>query len=196
MDPLPEFSLRVNNEFEDLVSPLRGHRGEIKVRVEFGRIILKDLPRKAVTKDDSTKSHGAEELFSILEPVNGVPLTFFSNILTTVPSDMHFLMDIKDRFGQKLWNTEEKPVTCRVIHEFICHRKGALVYSPVSLEVHGDTGGSQRRIRQKRDYGQINIHGTKRQWDFRIAAAGYETEDNIDPIYKLLGEEIGGSLYV
>ena len=195
-DPLPEFILQVHSELEALVNPLRGHRGEIKLRVEFGRIILKDFPRKAVSIGNSVKLHSAEELLQILEPADGGPLTFFSNVLTTLPSDTHFIMDMKDRLGQNVWNTEARPVTCRVIYEFICHRRGVLVYLPVSLEVHGDTGGGQRRIRQKREYGQINIHGTKRQWDFRIAAAGYETEENIDPLYKLLGEEISGSLYV
>jgi len=166
------------------------------VRLEFGRIILKDIPRKAIARQDSTKSYGTEELLKILEPFNGIPHTYFTNVLTTVPSDIHFIMDIKNRSGQKMWNTESKSSAWRVIYEFICHHQGALVYLPTSLEVHGNTGGGQRRLRQKRDYGQINIHGTKRQWDFRIAAAGYERDDNIDPIYKRLGEEISSSLYV
>lgn len=196
VDPLPEFVLQVNSEFEALVNPLRGHSGEIKVRLEFGRIILKDIPRTAIARYDTTKSLSVEEILKILKPVNGVPHAYFTNVLTTVPSDIHFILDMKNHSGQKMWNTDSTPAAWRVIYEFICHHQGALMYLPTSLEVHGNTGGSQRRLRQKRDFGHINVHGTKRQWDFRIAAAGYEIEDNIEPLYKRLGEEVSGSLYV
>lgn len=196
IDLLPSFILQINSELSDLIAPLRGHRGDIKVRVEFGRIILKDIPRKAIAKPGSNKSYGVEELLQILEPIDSAIETYFTSILTSVPSDIQFIMEMKNHSGQRIWNTESKYATSRVMYEFICHRQNALSYLPTSLEVNANSVGCHCRLRQKREYGQIYVHGTKRQWDLRIAADGYEMEKNIDPIYKRLGNEITDSLYV
>ncbi|KAG9240013.1 hypothetical protein BJ878DRAFT_528764 [Calycina marina] len=194
--PPPELTIQINSEFEYLVLPLRGHVGEVRVQLEFGRLIVKNVDRRYIAREETT-FYNREKLMDILaaRAVNPeyLPRVYFTNILTTVPRDIQSLVKFKDQTGQGLWNTGVK--LWRLVYEFVCHRKNAPTFQSISVEING-RNAAQRRFRQKRDYGAVNVYGTKRQWDFRISAVGYEADDKVDPLCRLLSDEVAATLHV
>ena len=176
---------------------MRSFRGELQVRAEFGRIILKGVHRKFVSKGHSIKNHTKDDLLEILDPNENYVTsnTLFTNVLTTVPSDIQYLIDLQTKSGGRLWEVQnEEPWS--VVYEFVGHEKGILGYQPFSIEIDGERDTKDIKIKTKKDLGYLYVHGTKRQWDFRLAAIGSKISNDLDHRYNHFAEAIGRYLYI
>lgn len=195
-DPIPEFHKHVNASFGNLMHGLRGFSGEIIVRAELGRIILKKIPAKFISSEDSLRTYPPEELMDLMRPrperPNSSSLAFFSNVMTELPLEINYLREMKNSAGQLMWESSVKD-RC-IIYEISCHDEGLAGWNPFSIEIDGKTFES--RVKTRRDFGAINVHGTRRHWDFRIAAFGSSNSERNDKRYGEFAKAIQSSLYI
>jgi len=171
VDPLPEFLRDINVGFEEMMAGLRGSRGILQVQADFGRLLIRGVNPEFVA-DIGRERHyqNADRILDTIERSERNIL--LSKLLTTTPSDVHYLVDLKDSKGQRLWKERSE---WKVLYEFFGHNESFPGYRPFSIEVGGEDFKS--RIKVKSELGEINVHGTKRHWDFRLAAVGFETDD-------------------
>jgi hypothetical protein len=204
VDPSPEFIMEVNSNFEEMMKGVRGFRGEVLVHAEFGRIILKNIASKYVTHaEKQERLHKRHTLVQVLEPEPQkgalLPYTFFSKVLTTIPADINHLVDMKDSKGQKLW---AKKLSWKVNYQFLGRDESIIDFNANSFIIDVDAENFKWIVKKHpRTLGEINIHGTKRNWDFRISAVGNESfDESCDECYKCncgeLADAIKKSLYV
>jgi hypothetical protein len=193
IDPTPEFIADINKSFYELLQGLRGFQGETAVQAEFGRILMKRIPRKAIALGNSEASFGHTAALELLENANGLPpIAIFSKILTAIPADISYLLEMKDCQEQSLWNHNQ--CDCSIFYEILCvdGRSGRL--QPFTIEIDGET--LEARAKTRRDFGGINVHGIKRHWDFRISATGIEATENVDPAHTEFAEEVKKTLHI
>jgi hypothetical protein len=98
VDPLPEFVKEINQSFATMMERAQGFRGEVEVQAEFGRVLLNNIHRKHITSRESTDTlHSTEQLQSMLLDEGPGFDTFFTNILTTAPGEIPYLLNLTDR---------------------------------------------------------------------------------------------------
>ena len=191
IDPLPEFISSINASFQELLQGLRGFQGGLSAQAEFGRILLKNVPHKCITHGELDASVDPEYGYDVLANPNSQPVPIFTRILTVVPADISFLVNMNDQKGNALW--ERNQLDWDVIYEFLCVDERRA--QPFSVDFSGEKL-SHPQVKIRRDFGAINVHGVKRHWDFRISATGAEHGDNIDPAYNELAQAVKGSLHI
>jgi hypothetical protein len=91
-----------------------------------------------------------------------------------------------------MWNINTTVWT--VIYEIHCRNPSLPGYYPFTIEIDGET--FRAKVKTKRELGSINVYGTKRHWDFRLAAIGIETSEDTEESYANLIEAIESSLYI
>lgn len=196
LDPIPEFFTDINASFRDLIRGLQGFPGEVVVQAEFGRIILRKINSRLITSEETLESFPSQELLDLLlpkTPKNGNQgTTFFSNILTILPTDMTYLVDMKNRDGEPMW--ENKLAEWSIFYEISCHNEGLAGWHPFSIEIDGETFST--RIKTRYDFGALNIHGTRRHWDFRLVAFGFGNDEQNKELYEDFASDIQTSLYI
>jgi hypothetical protein len=192
-EPLPEFRSDLAISFEKMMDGIRGFRGQVIVQAEFGRILLRRLPKKIVSTKEADHSLEPEHLRTLLpRTLNGPkgPMVFFTNVLTSVPAEMDFLVDMKDRDGQAMW--VGKRASWTVMYEFlVTDMKTA---RPFTIEMDAESFVTQMKIRH--GLGGIYVHGIKRHWDFQLAAVGFEVGKNVDQSYRDLSDAINRTLFI
>ncbi|KAM0143006.1 hypothetical protein ACHAO1_000840 [Botrytis cinerea] len=200
--PIPQELFLKNFEvmLGGLMSPARGFRGEVKVHIDFGRILLGNLPVKIVSKEDQNKPYDEEFIISHLYPMPGGkiregdgPEVTFTNILTSLGADTTFLSNLKNSEGVRLWS--EKCSEWKVTYEFTCLelRTDKLF----TLEIDAET--FEAHIVVLKRYGGTYVHGTMRHWDLQLNVEGVEDEEDIRsnwPGYDDLATEIQRTLYI
>jgi len=192
-EPLPEFRNDLAIGFEKMMDGIRGFRDQVIVQAEFGRILLRRLPKKIVSTKEANHSLEPEHLRTLLpKTLNGPkgPMVFFTNVLTSVPAEMDFLVDMKDRDGQALW--VGKSASWTVMYEFLV--TDVKTARPFTIEMDAESFVTQMKIR--RAMGGIYVHGIKRHWDFQLAAVGLEVCKNIDQSYRDLSDAINRTLFI
>lgn len=194
LDPLPDFIERLNVSFDELIRDpgLRGFRGHIVVQAEFGRAIMRGFPRKRISGKESDFLLEQEDVHRMLvnNPMHG-PSTFFTNVLTTVPAEIQFMVDMKTTGGKRLWQTAP---SWSINYEFIYTDQSISPPAPFVIKIDAETFVPQ--VKTRRTLGNIYVHGTKRHWDFRINATGYESSRALEEVYGQLASEIESSLYI
>lgn len=179
-DPIPEFTQKVDQYFEELLIGPRGFHGKIHIRVEFGRIILNNVkPMHIADKEMPDLTLSEKELRQIIEPGPNAyqgairPTTHFTNVLTTAAKEIDGLLSTTSK-GKLLW--ERKVENWGVVYEFMFRdpKSGGLF----SIEIDGER--FKAKIKVLREFGDIFIHGTKRHWDFRISATGDDGTTNAE----------------
>ena len=193
VDPTAEFVAAVNNSFHELVQRLRGFQGEVTVEAEFGRILMKRIPRKGIALGDSEASLDSATALGLLENAIGVqPIAVFTKILTVLPADISYLVEMRDRQGQAIWDKNQ--CGWSVSYEMLCvdSRSGRL--QPFTIEIDGEK--LEARAKTRRGLGEINVHGIKRHWDFRISATGIETTENVDAAHTEFAEVVKKTLHI
>ena len=191
IDPLPEFIQDLEEDFQYLMQPTQGFRGRVQVQAEFGRILLNSIPRKHITPKgatDCTKS--SEQLQSLLDSAD---FTSFTNVLTTSPGEMPYLLNLTDGKGQKLWE-KEKP-DWSVEYEF-CFVDRLATHENSRFRVVIDAESFATRIEKSRPLDNIYIHGICRHWDIKISATGIESGRQLEEKYGDLAKAVKASLHV
>jgi len=194
VDPLPEFVKEINQSFATMMERAQGFRGEVEVQAEFGRVLLNNIHRKHITSRESTDTlHSTEQLQSMLLDEGPGFDTFFTNILTTAPGEIPYLLNLTDRDGKELWD-KEKVSVWSVKYELCFADKAAPETPWFTIEIDAETFVTQ--IKSWRSLGNIFIHGLGRHWDFRIAANGYESGWRLEEEYSGLATAIELSLHI
>lgn len=137
-------------------------QGQIRVQADFGRILLRNIPKQFVTKKDSDKSYKRDYLSESVMQQHSVQSTF-TKVLTSVPQDVHFLVDMDDD-GSRMW--EAKPFTWSVVYEFRCTSSAR----HFTVEMDGET--MECSVSTETNFGDIYVHGIKRHWDVRLGVSG------------------------
>ncbi|TGO22528.1 hypothetical protein BPAE_0164g00150 [Botrytis paeoniae] len=200
--PRPQESFLKNFEviFGGLMSPVRGFRGEVEVHIDFGRILLGNLPVKIVSKEEQNKPYDEDFIIPHLYPPLGGklregdgPEVTFTNILTTLEADTTFLLNLKNNEGVRLWS--EKCSEWKVTYEFTCLelRTDKLF----TIEIDGETFETHIVVLKK--CGGTYVHGTMRHWDLQLNIEGIEDEEDIRsnwPGFDDLATEMQRTLYI
>ncbi|THV51558.1 hypothetical protein BGAL_0107g00310 [Botrytis galanthina] len=200
--PMPQESFLKHFEvvLSSLMSPVRGFQGEIKVHMDFGRILLGNLPVKIVSNEEQIKPYDEDFIIPHLYPPLGGklregdgPEVAFTNILTALEADTAFLSNLKNNEGGRLWS--EKCSEWKVAYEFTCLelRTDKLF----TIEIDAET--FETHIVVLKRCGGTYIHGTMRHWDLQLSVEGIEDEEDIRsdwPGYDELATEMQRSLYI
>jgi hypothetical protein len=120
------------------------------------------------------------------------PFTFFTNVVTRLPADVQYMVEMKDKLGNDLW--EHRLFDWQVSYEFFCQDRKALEATPFMIEIDGES--FNWKIKNRRGLGSLYISGTKRHWDIRISATGYEISCDKQEKYADLASAIEASLYI
>jgi hypothetical protein len=194
IDPTPSFIRDINKSFYELLEGLRGFRGEVNVQADLGRILLKGIPRKLITRGDSEASFDIEYAMDVLGNTNtSPPMAIFTKVLSLLPADISYLVEMKDRRGHAMW--EQNQSSWDVTYEILCvdHRPGRS--RPFTVEIDGEKLNGAI-VKTRREFGVINVHGVKRHWDFRIVATGIHPSEDVDPAYREFAEAVKNSLHI
>jgi hypothetical protein len=192
-DPLPEFVQILEASFEEMTKGTPRFRGKIVVQADFGRVLLRNLKPSHLTTKERDHPLDAMFLHNLLSSGSETaPLTFFTKPLTILPADIQYLVEMKDRSGNKLW--EQRLFDWDVKYEFFCQDQKAVDYTPFTIEIDGEKFDWE--IKTHRDLGNIYINGAKRHWDVCISATGYEINNEDQAKYAELASAIEASLYI
>lgn len=199
VDPLPEFVLQINGAFEEMMKGIRGFRGEVLVHAEFGRIILKNIHSQHIADDQKPdRLYEKHQLVNVLQPQRFpgalLPYPFFSKVLTTIPPDVSYLIDMKAATGQRLWGNE---LPWKIEYQFLGRNEGVIGANSFIIHTDGEKQNFKTMVKKQRPLGEIYVHGTKRNWDFRISAVGNEKyDDTYACTYDPLAAALRASLYI
>jgi hypothetical protein len=192
IDPIPEFIQAMEENFRYLMQPAQGFRGQVQVQAEFGRILLNSINRKHITPKgatDNTKS--SEQLQSIF---GSEEFAVFTNVLSTSPGEMPYLVNQTDSKGNGLWDmTEQAEWTVEYDFCFV-DRLASHGKSRFRVVINGENFAM--RIEKARRLDDIYVHGTCRHWDIKISAIGIESEESLRQKYDPLAQAILSSLHV
>jgi hypothetical protein len=192
-DPLPEFVQVLEASFAEMMKGIQGFRGKIVVQAEFGRVLLRNIkPSHLTTKE---RDHPLDAMFLhhlLTSGSEAAPLTFFTKPLTILPADIQYLVEMKGKSGDDLW--EHRLFDWDVKYEFFCQDQKAVDYTLFTIEFDGEKFDWE--IKTRRDLGNVYINGAKRHWDVRISATGYEINKEDQEKYAELASAIEASLYI
>ncbi len=195
VDPLPSFTEDVNASFNELMRGLRGYQGHVTVQLQFGRIILGNVHSKHISTKERDKLLSARDLQNLLlNSAEHSPTAHFTDILTTVPAEIQYMIGLKARDGKNLW--ESKVFSWEVTYEFIFfdNSTAEITRVPFMIEINGETFATQ--VKTRRSLGDMYVHGTKRHWDFKIAAVGHGNSRILEEKYGDLATILVASLYI
>ncbi|EDN96761.1 hypothetical protein SS1G_01687 [Sclerotinia sclerotiorum 1980 UF-70] len=198
--PQESFLKDVEGMFSALMTQVRGFRGEVKVHIDFGKILLGNLPVKIVSKEQNIKPYDEPFITRQLRPppemnvrIGDGPELFFTDILTTLEADTTYLSNLKNRDDARLWS--ENCSEWKVTYEFMCEELRTENY--FTIEIDSETFNTHIVVLRK--FGQIYVHGTMRHWDLKLTVDGIEDEKEIRnslPGYHNLATEIQRNLYI
>ncbi|PVH87522.1 hypothetical protein DL98DRAFT_649164 [Cadophora sp. DSE1049] len=192
-DPLPDFVEEINQSFKELLAGLRGYRGKVVVQAEFGRIILGRFHPKWITQGNDHHLLDAAFLQKILLEVTEYgPTADFTSVLTSVPAEIQYMVNMKGKGGQNLWQAD-KVSGWSTTYEFVFTDPRNPLY-PVMIEIDAETFIAQIKARCR--LGNLFIHGAKRYWDLKVAAIGYGNNRILEEKYGELATALQTSLYI
>lgn len=199
-EPQEPFLEEIREIFGALMAQVRGFRGQVRARLDFGKILLGNLPVRIVSKGDNCKSWDADFIIRNLCPPADIdirlgdgPELFFTNILSTLEADTVFLTNLKSKNGARLWS--EKSTEWKVTYDITCAESRTCKL--FTIEVDAETFETHIVVLKK--FGEIDVHGTMRHWDLKLAVEGIEDEEEIRdgwPGYDDLAKEIQRTLYI
>ncbi len=128
----------------------------------------------------------------LMKPNSYGPTTFFTDVLTTVSPDIQYLINMNNPDGKDMW--EHKPLTWSVKYLFTFRDPRAVNSIPFVVEIDAETFLVD--IYTRRVLGSIYVHGTQRQWDFRIGVTGYQNSRALEEKHKDLANAIVLSLTI
>ncbi len=191
-DPIPDFIQEMEENCRYLMQPAQGFRGQVQVQAEFGRILLNSINQKHITQKgatDNTKS--SEQLQSIFDSEN---FAFFTNVLSTSPGEMPYILNLTDGKGSRLWDMTEQPAWT-VEYDF-CFIDRLASHGKSRFRVVIDGENFTVRVEKARPLDDIYVHGICRHWDIKISATGIECGESLWEKYDSLAQAILSSLHV
>jgi len=192
IDPLPEFVQELEESFQDMMKPTQGFRGKLQVQAEFGRILLNSIHKKHVTSKDSTDNLKSSE--SLQRLLNSADFTSFTNVLTTSPGEMPFILNLSDCNGKERWDKGSKDWAAEYEFCFIDNLAAAHQNPRFRVVIDAETFVTQ--IKRYRPLGSIYVHGVTRHWDFQLTATGVESGRGLRENYGELAAAVESSLHV
>ncbi|KAI9846492.1 MAG: hypothetical protein M1837_003912 [Sclerophora amabilis] len=158
MEDLPE---GMHEEFLEMLALARSHRGELKLQIELGRILMKGIPRKF------HKPFPEEHWLDAVQTGDqGNPVMTFTNMLTSSVLDTEYIWDLRDDQDNRLFNSSVDAF--QVIYEFVCLNRDD---EEVVVEINAETFDYEVK-RLTRSFGTAYLHYPKRNWDAQLSLIG------------------------
>ncbi|KAL8746413.1 MAG: hypothetical protein Q9190_001550 [Brigantiaea leucoxantha] len=168
-----------------LLQSARLFTGVIDLKVEIGRLLIKaDALPSAFSKKRAFQADDWTKIFP--ERADSESQTVFTDVLTSLPSDIHFISDIKLFNGQRLFS--EEPHGRAVIYQLVCSTKAG--DEDVIIEV--DNKGGYKVWSPNIEIGSVRWLFTKRVWDARLVINATESIKE----YEAAAKDIISSLSV
>ncbi|RKF63772.1 hypothetical protein OnM2_023046 [Erysiphe neolycopersici] len=180
---LESFQQNLNLTFESIMKNLQAFRGELSVEAQFGRIITHGIKDMYVSKKgECERTYNEESARRILnEPEINMISSNFTRIITTIPAEIQYIIDMKDSHGFKCWLQEKNDLSSY----YELYFRDKKFYRIIKC-----------RIKTTSEFGIVNVHGTTKLWDFRISATGINSEDRLKIQHDELVEMICSSLFI
>ncbi|ESZ90376.1 hypothetical protein SBOR_9233 [Sclerotinia borealis F-4128] len=180
-EPQESFLRDVAGMFGGLMAPVRGFHGKVKVHLNFDHLTRSISPGICAHRPRSKSDQEMDLSF------------FFTEIVTKLEADAIFLSNLENKEGSRLWS--EKSTEWKVTYEFMCEELPTKKI--FTIEIDAET--FETHIVVLRKFGEIEVHGTVRHWDLKLAVEGIEDEEEIRdnwPGYDNLATEIQRTLYI
>jgi hypothetical protein len=174
----------------------RGYNGRVSLKAEIGRFLISRVHERLIGSEDLPKSCSIDAMSKFLgQPkvftkADGKPYVYplveFTSLITTTPAEMQYIVDLRYSNGDRMWHTAADR---SVSYEIAC---GDLKTSAgFNLEVDGENFTTTARNFDE-ILGNVDVHCTLRNWDYRIIARGSKPCGGFDGFAK----QVVGTLYV
>lgn len=190
-DPTPIFLNDVNVATRSILGTMQNWQGTVTLQAQFGRIFFCDVQTRYVAEGSrATESYSKDVLRKYLDSATSLPgVIHFTEILTTLPADVQFVIDIEDDNEKRIWKSSVRE-NWLIVYEFYC--QDTVSNRHFMLEIDGETFACSIK-ELPHQIGHVYVHCTTRNWDYRIAAVGQKL---IDDAYNVFAENLLKDLYV
>jgi hypothetical protein len=200
VDPTEDFRTEIRARMAAILTRLRVYQGEIKLAAQFGRLLIRKLPLNMIQSGDSPLMYDPIAINDMLAPQTRT--VGFTRLLTTLPGDARFLVDMKDSDNYLSDDTYHPRISPEalwgqilrrdVTYEYECFDQRAGV--PFIVEIDAETFHTKvKSVNSESELGTIYVHCPLRNWDYQIKASGTQ---NLDSEYGNIAQEIVNSMYI
>lgn len=173
INPSHECLESVERRLGQILSQMRSYGGNLTLKAELGRfMILKNMDGHFIYNPENYNSvdiHQAEIALSAAR-------TDFTKLVTMLPAEAQFVLEMKDDRGQRMWK-DQPTVWPQLRYVFSCRDKTSNTW--FTIEMDGESHSVEVKS-ESYTFGIVNVHGTLRNWDFRIIGQGSESSEHED----------------
>jgi hypothetical protein len=186
-----EFDDEMKANVKIILTSLRNYNGEITLECHFGRILIKPFAPSIMHSLEKAHSVPAEHMRDLL--LSNPKKIGFTKSITTLSTDMYFILNMRiEETNQRIWSDIAE---WKVKYEYICcdHEDYDGKCGP-GFVIEMDADSLETKVKSAPvNFGNLNVHGTLRNWDYVISATGSK---NLEEDYGDLVEAIKGSTYI
>lgn len=174
---------------------MRNWQGEVEFKAQFGRIWVNRYNHKQFASDSAHMPWtDVDKLLKKLHEIDmGRPIVGMTDMLTCMPADCQYLVDLNILNANPYWKPTPKWTIC---YQFQCidpsPNRPAYVDSRFMVEVDSETFNYKVHS-IPHHFGDCHVHCIKRNWDYRITATG--TKD-LREEYGSFAENLVRTLYI
>lgn len=193
----------LENSLAQMVAVMPVRVGELHLRGELGRICLVNPLPEGLASNTKYQSANGWRPELLEQKLNAACVSsdtlVFTKILTTFGNDADHLINVKDDFGNRLWDDPEK----MVVYEFVCRRTRQSTIDNITtidefvVEVDATRAGIfNYRLRWLNEQpNPVWVHCLHRHWDLRIVMI-HIPESHLETLFGLFARELLDSLHI
>lgn len=198
--PLPNYLIKpfidqLEASTLNILDTMRSWPGEVKLVAQFGRAWVSRYSHRQFASDSAHMPWIDANKFSkkLLEIDNGWPIIDMTDLLTTLPADIQYLIDLAMLKGNPYWNP--RPMWS-ISYQFQCRdlnpNSPTYLNERFMLEIDAESFAYKVHTLPQR-FGDCYVHCMKRNWDYRISGIG--TKD-LASEYGSFAENLIKTLYI
>jgi hypothetical protein len=165
-----DVAAQASSHLANILETYRIFPGQVAVRVDIGRIILRNIPPAQISHAQQLSQFTASSVVAKLDehkPKKQDPLSFL-NIVTTKGGDANFVVSMESFEGVAPW----KPSTRELLYEFICVTRTNSGRVAFTVTINGrDWTFDVRRLKES---SKVLVHCPSRVFDFQVRADAAE----------------------
>jgi hypothetical protein len=170
---------------------MRGWDSNLEFKAQFGRIWMDDCPTKAKV---GTLTYPPARVDSMLLnwDKGDVPCTKMTEVVTLIPADVQYLVDLPLLNKQGFWKEGSLPWS--ITYEFVCTEMGddGPFGEPFLIQIDAELG--EWKVKSTPHIiGNVWVHCLNRQWDFRLSGTGSQ---DLSQKYGNYAAQIYDSMYI
>jgi hypothetical protein len=185
-----EYIIKMQASLKLILASMRNWEGELNVRAQFGRILIRPFPPALTSSNEKPRSLPREDARNLLcQNPKKVSLT---KIISTLPADIQFFLDMKGDTHQLLWG---EVINWTVTYEYVCcdHQDYDGKCAP-GFVMEMDADSFETKVKSfPINFGGVYVHCTMRNWDYYVSATGSR---DLGENYGDLVKEIADSTYI